>query len=79
MIHSSGKTGEVDMIAVEPAAQRRGVTRALTEHALAQMREADCSLAVVATGGDAGHAPARALYESTGFTALPLVRYYREL
>jgi ribosomal protein S18 acetylase RimI-like enzyme len=67
------------MIAVDPAAQRRGFARALTEHALAQMREAGCSFAVVATGGDEGHAPARALYESTEFTALPLVRYYREL
>ena len=67
------------MIAVEPAAQRRGVARALTEHALTQMRETGCSLAEVATGGDEGHAPARALYESAGFTAFPLVRYYHEL
>ena len=70
--------GEVDMIAVDPPAQGRGVARALMDHALTQIREAGCSLAVVATGGDPGHAPARALYEATGFTALPLVRYYRE-
>ena len=77
VVHSK-QFGEIDMIAVDPAAQGRGVARALMEHALTQIREAGCSLAVVATGGDPGHAPARALYEATGFRALPLVRYYRE-
>jgi hypothetical protein len=43
------------------------------------MRAGGCTLAIVATGGDTGHAPARALYDSAGFTALPLVRYYRQL
>ena len=36
-------------------------------------------VAVLVTGGDDGHAPARALYERHGFTGLPLVRYYRAL
>jgi ribosomal protein S18 acetylase RimI-like enzyme len=75
----SGAAGEIDMIAVDPAAQRRGVGRALTEHALDQLRAAGCTLAVVDTGGDPGHAPARALYEAAGFTGLPLVRYYHPL
>jgi hypothetical protein len=43
------------------------------------MRDAECALVQVATGGDEGHAAARALYEAAGFTGLPLVRYYREL
>ena len=34
-------------------------------------------LAVAATGGDPGHAPARRSYEKSGYTALPLVRFYR--
>jgi pimeloyl-ACP methyl ester carboxylesterase len=50
-----------------------------SDHAMDQMRAAGCTLAVVATGGDPGHAPARALYEAAGFTGLPLVRYYRGL
>jgi ribosomal protein S18 acetylase RimI-like enzyme len=75
----ANRSGEIDMIAVDPPAQRHGIARALTEHALDQLRDAGCTLARVATGADAGHAPARALYEATGFTALPLVRYYREL
>jgi ribosomal protein S18 acetylase RimI-like enzyme len=78
-VHADGQTGEVDMIAVDPSAQRRGVGQILTDYALTQIRGAGCDLAVIATGGDAGHAPARALYESAGFTPLPLVRYYRQL
>ena len=78
-IDAPNNTGEVDMIAVDPASQGRGVGHALTQHALSQMRDAGCDLAVVATGGDDGHAPARTLYRSEGFTALPLVRYYRRL
>jgi ribosomal protein S18 acetylase RimI-like enzyme len=78
-IDPSSQMGEMDMIAVDPAAQRQGIGHALAEHALTQMREAGCVVATVATGGDAGHAPARALYEELRFTPLPLVRYYREL
>ena len=36
-------------------------------------------LAVVGTGGDPGHAPARRSYEKAGYTGLPLVRYYHDL
>jgi GNAT superfamily N-acetyltransferase len=57
----------------------RGVGRALTAHALEQLRAAGCTPAVVATSGDPGHPPERGLYEAAGFTALPLVRYYRTI
>jgi hypothetical protein len=36
-------------------------------------------IAVAETGGDSGHAPARALYEATSFTLLPIARYFRLL
>ncbi|GAB2615538.1 GNAT family N-acetyltransferase [Paractinoplanes abujensis] len=72
-------SAEIEMIAVDPDAQRRGIARTLIAFALAHMRTAGCVLAVVATGGDPGHAPARAAYEEAGFTGLPLVRYYQEL
>jgi len=36
-------------------------------------------IAVVETGGDPGHAPARALYGETGFTLLPIARHFRLL
>jgi ribosomal protein S18 acetylase RimI-like enzyme len=79
VMDSADASGEIDMIAVDPAMQRRGVGGALTAHALEQLQAAGCTLAVVAIGSDPGHAPARALYEAAGFTALPLVRYYRSI
>lgn len=43
------------------------------------MRDSGVRLAVVVTGGDPGHGPARRTYEKAGFTGLPLVRYYARL
>ena len=71
--------GEVEMIAVAPDHQRAGIAGRLLERAVTEMRARGVPLAVIGTGGDDGHAPARALYERHGFTALPLVRYYRAL
>ncbi|SDY33154.1 Ribosomal protein S18 acetylase RimI [Geodermatophilus africanus] len=71
--------GEVEMIAVAPAHQRAGIAGRLLEHAVTGIRARGVPLAVIGTGGDDGHAPARALYERHGFTGLPLVRYYRAL
>jgi GNAT superfamily N-acetyltransferase len=72
-------SGEIEMVAVDPDHQRQGVADRLIAHTLDGMRRAGLRLAVVATGGDPGHAPARAAYEKAGFTALPLVRYYQAL
>ena len=71
------RMGAIDIIAVEPDHQRTGIARALTEHALAHMRARGMDIAVVETGGDAGHAPARATYTATGFTVLPIARYFQ--
>lgn len=68
--------GEIYMIAVDPDQQGRGIGKALTEHAINQIRYAGRDLAVVETGGDPGHAPARAMYEQVGFVSLPAERYY---
>jgi ribosomal protein S18 acetylase RimI-like enzyme len=77
-IHADG-TGEIDMLAVDPRVQRQGIGTALTAFALQRLREAGVGLAVVGTGGDPGHAPARRVYEKAGFVGLPLVRYYARL
>jgi hypothetical protein len=37
------------------------------------------TVAMVETGGDPGHAPARDLYEQIGFTLLPIARYFKAL
>lgn len=79
VFQDEGRTGEIDMLAVDPDFQGQGIGRALTDYAVERIREAGGTLAVVATGGDPGHAPARRTYEKAGFTGLPLVRYYRAL
>ncbi len=71
--------GEVEMIAVAPGHQRAGIAGRLLDRAVAEIAGRGVPLAVIGTGGDPGHAPARALYERHGFTGLPLVRYYRPL
>ncbi len=71
--------GEVEMLAVDPAAQRRGTGRALLDDGVEQLRRAGVRIVAIGTGGDPGHAPARRTYEAAGFTPLPLVRYYRLL
>ena len=38
------------------------------------MRSRGMDIAVVETGGDPGHQPARAAYQAAGFTLLPIAR-----
>jgi GNAT superfamily N-acetyltransferase len=71
--------GVVDMIAVDPSHQRRGIATRLMERSTAHMRDRGMDIAAVGTGGDPGHAPARALYDALGFTPLPSVRYLKLL
>jgi len=49
------------------------------EHAPAWLTEHGMRVAMVETGGDPGHAPARRTYENAGFTPQPVVRCLREL
>lgn len=78
-LHADDRMGEIYMIAVDPAYQRRGIASALTDHALAWFEEAGMTTVMVETGGDPGHAPARRTYESAGFRPLPVVRYFKKL
>jgi ribosomal protein S18 acetylase RimI-like enzyme len=73
----AARAAEIYMIAVDPSAQRSGIGSRLTEYAIAEMRDRDIDLAIVATGGDPGHAPARRTYEKAGFTGVPQVWYTR--
>ncbi|MEJ7831441.1 MAG: GNAT family N-acetyltransferase [Nocardioides sp.] len=68
--------GVIEMIAVHPEYQRLGHGRGLMEFAIHRLRDKGLALINVGTGGDPGHAPARALYEAVGFTGVPLVNYY---
>lgn len=77
--HAESRMGEIYMIAVDPDHQRRGIAGALTGFALDRMRDAGMSIAMVETGGDPGHAPARRTYEKMGFGLLPIARYFKKL
>ncbi|MPZ14528.1 MAG: GNAT family N-acetyltransferase [Chloroflexi bacterium] len=78
-LHAESSLGEIYMIAVDPDYQRRGIATALTEFALEWMKGAGMSVAMVETGGDPGHAPARCTYEKAGFGLLPIARYFKKL
>lgn len=78
-LHENDKSGEVQLLAVHPDYQNQGVGTALNLFALQKMKEGGMNLAVVGTGGDESHAPARRSYEKAGYTGLPLVRYYKDL
>ena len=71
--------GAIDIIGVDPDHQRHGIGSRLTEFATEHMRNRGMDIAVVETGGDPGHQPARAAYEAARFTLLPIARYFRLL
>jgi GNAT superfamily N-acetyltransferase len=73
------RMGVIDVIGVDPDYQRRGISLRLTEFATKHMRSCGMDIAVVETGGDPGHIPARRSYETAGFTLLPIARYFRLL
>ncbi|MEP0874377.1 GNAT family N-acetyltransferase [Funiculus sociatus GB2-M2] len=78
-LHSESSMGEIYMIGVDRDYQRRGIGTALTQFALDWMKIAGMSVAMVETGGDPGHAPARCTYEKLGFGLLPIARYFKKL
>lgn len=75
----SQRLGEVEMLAVDPASANRGLGTRLTGVATGWLRSEGARLAMIGTGGDPGHAPARRVYEKAGYTGLPLARFYRAL
>jgi GNAT superfamily N-acetyltransferase len=78
-LHPQRHIGEIWMLAVDPAAQGRGIGTALTEVATGWLRDAGMTVAMVETGGDPGHAPARHVYERANYTLFPVARYFKAL
>lgn len=78
-LDSESKLGEIYMVAVDPDHQGRGIGGALSQFALNHMKAAGMSVAVVETGADPGHAPARSTYEKLGFGLFPVARYFKKL
>lgn len=78
-LHAERLLGEISMLAVDPDEQDRGIGTALTEFATAWLRDEGMRVAMVGTGGDPGHAPARRVYEKAGYAPLPIAQYFRAL
>ena len=79
-IQPDGAVGELAEVTVDPDFQGKGIGPAMCRRAMEVLRERGCRAARVVTGLDAGHAPARKMYEKLGFGAnLPWVHYYRML
>jgi GNAT superfamily N-acetyltransferase len=78
-LHRDRLIGEISMLGVDPGHQHHGVGAALTDTATRWLRESGMQVAMVETGGDPGHAPARRVYERAGYTALPVARYFKPL
>lgn len=78
-LHHDAGIGELSMLAVDPSHQRAGVGALLTSFALDQIKNSGMAVAMVETGGDDGHAPARRTYEQAGFAQLPVTRYFKKL
>jgi ribosomal protein S18 acetylase RimI-like enzyme len=76
-LNREAKLGEVEYLAVDPNYRNHGIGTALNLVALEHMKAAGMNLAQLGTGGDDSHAAARRCYEKAGYTALPLVRYYK--
>lgn len=76
---TNGDSGRLEMVAVNPTAQGRGVATALCRNVLERLKNQGVVVVHIGTGGDDFHAPARGLYESLGFTAYPVVDYTKAL
>ncbi len=75
----SAEMGEIYMIAVDPSFQGRQIGSQLTQHACDWMKQQGVPVAMVETGADPGHAPARRTYERNGFKQWPAARYFKLL
>lgn len=78
-LRKEDRIGEVYMIAVDPDFQRRGIARELMQFSMEWMRSVGMTVAMVQTGGDPGHAPARQTYENLGFERFTTARYFKKL
>lgn len=79
-LHLEREVGEISNNAVDPVHQSCGIGTAQVKWVLDHFRERGMKTARVMTGGDPGHAPARAMYQKAGFErALPYVEYFMEL
>ncbi|GAA1824580.1 GNAT family N-acetyltransferase [Nesterenkonia flava] len=78
-LHPDDRMAEIYVLAVDPDHQRRGIGALLMEQSYGRAQRAGMRMVMVETGGDAGHTPARELYESDEFVRWPVARYFKNL
>lgn len=74
----SGLHAEIKSMHVVAEARGRGLARVLLDHLLTEARAMGLARISLETGAEPVFAPARALYESAGFTACPPFEGYAE-
>jgi ribosomal protein S18 acetylase RimI-like enzyme len=67
--------GEIYLLAVAPSHRRHQIGHQLSVHAIDAMKLHGVAVVGIGTGDDAFHAAARGLYESLGFTKVPIAGY----
>lgn len=71
--------GQIYLLAVSATHRREQVGRDLCRHAIAAMKEVGVDVVGIGTGDDAFHVAARGLYESLGFTKIPIAGYLKKI
>jgi len=78
-VGSKPRHGEIYILAVTPDWRGRRVGRQLCDHAIAAMKESGVDVVGIGTGDDSFHSAARGLYESLGFTKIPIAGYLKRI
>jgi ribosomal protein S18 acetylase RimI-like enzyme len=78
-IGPKARHGEIYVLAVAPEWRGHHVGRQLCDHAIAEMKQAGVDVVGIGTGDDDFHAAARGLYESLGFTKVPIAGYLKRI
>ena len=78
------KSGQRALVAKRPMTRvaraiEKGETQGFMKMVVDAETHAILGAAILGTGGDEFHAPARAFYDSLGMTPLPVVVYYKVL
>lgn len=72
-------SGQIDMLAVSSDHRRHDIGAQLCRHAIREMKAEGVHVVGIGTGDDAFHAAARGLYESLGFTKIPIAGYLKQI
>ena len=76
----ASRRGEIDLNAVDPEYQGKGLGEFMYRFALQRMREAGIKVVRVSTGADSSHSQARRAYEKAGFGVfIPSITMYQKL